>query len=608
MDNTTDGGASRRALRRGLSALRRGDSDAAERWLSRAVTHNADNAEAWHYRAIAAHQRGVDENADAWFDHAAALAPERPDFILDRALYLLERGDSAAALQTADSVANDPAHSARATLIGAEALCAGGQLSAAAERLKRFVHHQPQASAARMRLCELLEELGEEEGALEVLREAIARDPTDNVFGPRLAAALRQAGRHEEADTLSRRLADSEPSPAAAWFELAVASAQRGNTHEALRNAEKALQRDRSFGNAWLMLAELSETPEAIGTVLPAGNTAALHFARARLLDRLSRFPEAWEAYASANQLAAREQGPYSPRHQATYVEGLIAGIDVKFVENLQDNGNTHCPTPVFICGVSRSGTTLVEQMLAAHPSGLVRAGGEMRTLHRLLRREIGSANLMETGPRLASMPPDTLKALIEEWRRDLRKHGDKGFFITDKMPSNAFLLGFVHAAFPRAPIILVERDPTALACSCFTTPFAEGHAFSHSLEDIAHYFSQFRRVVMHWENLLPTGAITHLRYENLLAAPREALEPVLTHLGILWDDAMLAFHRRHEPIATASLAQVRTPLNPAAADRWRRFEAQLAPWREELHRAYWNADTANGPAKNDAPACKPGA
>ncbi len=459
-----------------------------------------------------------------------------------------------------------------------------------------------------MRLYELLEELGEDEAALGVLMEAIARDPTDIVFGPLLATTLRQAGRHEEADALSRRLAESERSPAAAWFELAVAAAQRGNTRQALRSAEEALKRDRSLGNAWLMLAELSETPDAIGTALPAGNTAALHFARARLLDRMSRFPEAWEAYAHANQLAAQEQGSYSSGHQAAYVNGLMASIDQTFIENLRDDGNTDSPTPVFICGVSRSGTTLVEQMLAAHPSGRVRAGGEMRTLHRLLRREIGSANLMETGSRLAAMPTDALKTLMEEWRRNLREHVGNDFFITDKMPSNAFLLGLIHAAFPRAPIILVERDPSALACSCFTTPFAEGHSFSHSIEDIAHFFSQFRRIVMHWENLLPEGAITHLRYENLLAAPREALEPVLTGMGMLWDDAMLAFHRRREPIATASLAQVRTPLNPAAGDRWRRFEAQLAPWRDRLHGAYWNADPAGGPARNGASPCKPGA
>lgn len=588
--------------------MRRGDPDAAERWLSRAVAHDAGNAEAWHYRAIAAHQRGLDGNAGDWFGHAASLAPERPDFILDRALYLLERGDFAAALQTADSVADDSAHSARAAMIGAEALCAGGRLPAAAERLKRLVQHQPQASAARMRLYELLEELGDDEAALEILEEAIARDPTDTVFGPLLATALRQAGSHDEADALSRRLAESERSPAAAWFELAVAAAQRGDTREALKNAEKALKRDRSLGNAWLMLAELSETPDAIGTALPAGNAAALHFARARLLDRMSRFPEAWEAYSRANQLAAREQGSYSPRHQTAYVDGLIAGIDQTFIENLRDDGNTDSPTPVFICGVSRSGTTLVEQMLAAHPSGRVRAGGEMRTLHRLLRREVGSANLMETGSKLAAMPPDALKALIGEWRKDLREHAGKGFFITDKMPSNAFLLGLIHAAFPRAPIILVERDPSALACSCLTTPFAEGHSFSHSLEDITHFFSQFRRIVMHWENLLPPGAITRLRYENLLAAPRETLEPVLTDIGMPWDDAMLAFHRRREPVATASLAQVRTPLNPAAGDRWRRFEAQLTPWRDRLHGAYWSADTASGPAETGASPCKPGA
>ena len=607
MESTTVRIASRRALRRGLSALRRGDPDTAERWLAEALAHADDNAEAWHYRAIAAHQRGANDNASAWFDHAATLAPARPDFTLDRALYLLETGNPKAALSIADEAAHDPAHAERAALIGAEALLTSGSRSAAAERLRRFLQRHPRAPAARMRLYEVLEELGEDDAALDVLQEAIAQDPNDATFGPLLATALRRTGCHDEADMHSRRLAASPRSPAIAWFELAVAAAQRGNAREALEYAREALQRDRNLGNAWLLVAELSDSPAEIEAALPNANTATMQFARARVLDRTARYPEAWEVYGKANELAARELGNYIPEQQTAYVDDLITHLDAACVEKLQVDKEPAGPAPVFICGVSRSGTTLVEQMLAAHPSGRVQAGGEMRTVHKLLRRKIGAENLMNTGSSLASLPSSTLRELIAEWRRNLGNFGDNDNFITDKMPSNAFLLGLIHAAFPSAPIILVERDPSALACSCFTTPFAEGHAFSHRLEDIAHYFSQFRRIAMHWEALLPPGAVIHLRYETLLAAPEDAMKPVLDALGLNWDKDILAFHHRREPIATASLAQVRTPLNQAAGERWLRFETQLAPWSDRLHRAYWHAEPGNGLRESDASAYRPG-
>lgn len=214
-----------------------------------------------------------------------------------------------------------------------------------------------------------------------------------------------------------------------------------------------------------------------------------------------------------------------------------------------------------------------------------------MRTIHRLLRKEFCTSPPSNVGTRLANLPDRRLQALATSWRNSLRSEYGGYRWIVDKMPSNVFLLGLVHVSFPDAPIVLVERDPVALACSCFVTPFSEGQYFSRRIETIVHYFAKFRQILRHWESVLPTGRILRIRYEDVLIDTEAALSPLLDRMNLCWERDMLNFHQRSDPVTTASLFQVRRALDPSATDRWRRFEPQLGPWRERLEQAYWHGE-----------------
>ena len=227
--------------------------------------------------------------------------------------------------------------------------------------------------------------------------------------------------------------------------------------------------------------------------------------------------------------------------------------------------------------------------MLAAHPSGHIIPGGEMKVIHNLIRRHIGPEGLKETGRHLSALPKAELQKMLYDWTQVIAKKAAGSPYVTDKMPSNIFLLGLLEIAFPEAPIILLERDPVAIACSCFVTPFAEGHKFSHHLADIQHYFVQCHRIAAHWESVLEPKRIRRLRYEDMVSAPQESLSELLDSIGLTWDDTMLEFYRRRDPIATASILQVRRPLDPRATSDWMRFAAHLEPWRERLEQAYYN-------------------
>lgn len=580
---------SRRALRRAVAALRSGAPQTAERLLVELLAQDPQCAEGWQYRAVAAHQSQHPEVAEECFAQAALLAPGRADFALDYARFLLERGRPLEALERIEKGASDPAQAQRAALLAAEALLALGRAEDAAVRLRDCLKTHGEARSVRRRLVEVLQEFGWEDAAFDALGEALRRHPDDPEFGPLLVAAWRAGGRHPQASELSRRLAASPGSPAAAWLDLAIIAAQDGDTQQAIAHATEALHRDSTLGNAWLLLAELTDLPaEAFCERLPPAGAAPIQFARARILDRRGRYEAAWDAYREGNRLASSAQGSYDREQQDAYAAGIMRHLDAKFLSRGPFPGENAQATPVFVCAVPRSGTTLLEQMLAAHPAGSVRAGGEQRAIHRLLHRALIPKSVNDTGEGLAGLSDERLHALLSEWCRAVNARAGGSVYVTDKMPSNFFLLGLLHLAFPRAPIVLLERDPVAVACSCFTTAFAEGHAFSHALDTTAHYFQQFRRVVGHWESVLPEGRLLRIRYEELLQDPVNATAGLRAQMDLAWSDQMLAFHRRREPVSTASLLQVRKPLNPQAGEKWRRFEHWLAPWRSRLEDAYW--------------------
>lgn len=579
--------ALRRGLRRAIAALQRGAPQEAEDLLTQLITQAPDFADAWHYRALAAHQLDRKTDALAGFHRARELAPERADFAFNETRFHLERGAPEDALEASERAAREPAQAENATLLAVNALSALGRGHEAIQRLQAFLTTHPGARRARLQLIAILSEHGQDAALRTVLADALEHNAVDPIFGPLYVSALHGEGRLDEADALCRQLVEAPGSPATAWLEWAFSSLQRGAIDEAVTRAREALRRDPNLGGAWLLLAEAAD-PQTLG-LPPAGRQDLLfEFARARLLDRRRETAAAWRAYGEANALAEREEKGYDRAGQESYVQNLLRHLDSDFIKRHRTLGHPDSPA-IFICGISRSGTTLLEQMLAAHPSGDIAPGGEMKTIHQSIRRHLGPQGLPETGQRLARLPATELGEMLDGWAEAIvHKAGDTPH-LTDKMPSNAFLLGLLEVAFPAAPIVLIERDPVAIACSCFVTPFAEGHSYSHRFADIQHYFAQYRRMIVHWEAVLPPGRIRHLRYEDLVQDPRAALSGLLASLGLDWDEAILEFYRRRDAIATASVLQVRRPLDPRATSGWKRFEAQIGPWRKRLEAAYYN-------------------
>jgi hypothetical protein len=237
---------------------------------------------------------------------------------------------------------------------------------------------------------------------------------------------------------------------------------------------------------------------------------------------------------------------------------------------------------PVFIVGLPRSGTTLVEQILASHPR--VHGAGELTTLEALLIERLGPAlSPLARVQGFASLTPGDLAALGGAYARTTAAMAPGSLRVTDKMPSNFRLLGLIRLMLPNARIIHCRRDPLDTGLSCYATLFTRGQPFTYDLREFGLYHRAYERLMAHWRGLLPPERFLEVRYENVTGDLEGQARRLIDFCGLAWDDACLAFHQTRRPVRTASVDQVRRPLYRSSVARWKLYEAQLAPLLETL-------------------------
>ncbi len=231
-------------------------------------------------------------------------------------------------------------------------------------------------------------------------------------------------------------------------------------------------------------------------------------------------------------------------------------------------------PVPIFILGMPRSGSTLVEQILASHPQVL--GAGELRTLDRLVHQGGGIEAL-------ATLQAEDCRRLGERYLADLRSLPAGKTRITDKMPGNFMYVGLIQLILPHAKIIHTMRDPVDTCLSCFSRLLSVGHHFSYDLAELGRYYRHYRELMDHWRSVLPAGTMLDVAYEDVVDDLEGQTRRMLEYLGLPWDERCLSFHKTVRPVVTASSVQVRRPLYRSGVARWRQYEAHLGPLLAEL-------------------------
>ncbi len=521
-------------------------------------------------------------------------------------------------------------------LTAARARLAAGDAAAAERIVLEVMRESPGATDALKLFSEVSQRLGHHERAALALEQAISHAPEDTELWMQLGKA--QAGRllwidAEHAFRNAARLAPGDPralvamgvAQLAAEKSLAAVTTRRlllerfegyaaaqlfagnvarahGDVDAAKAAYRRAIELEPSNAQALLAMVEIdpSNSSGLDGMLaalsgredLPESDRAHAAFAEARVAEAAGRFDVAFQRFAFANdqqRKALRARGiAYDPEQSEANMAVIASGYPASSFQPAIAPADIDL-TPIFIVGLPRSGTSLVEQILGSHPQ--VCAGGELGAVQhcearylrmRAQRSHSESALLLEMRERY-------LEQLFE---RDL-----DGKYVTDKLPGNFMSLGFIRRMFPRALIVHCVRDPVATCWSQYTANLGN-HAPSYtSLEHLAHMYALYRKLMAHWEDVLDPPMV-RVTYETLVADPGAGVRKLLGDCGLPWDERCLEFHRTGRAVVTASSLQVRQPMYTTSLEKWRRYE----PWLGELTTALaqWRPSGEDERGKDD--------
>ena len=461
-----------------------------------------------------------------------------------------------------------------------------GALSEAEAQLWRAVELAPGDVQAHVDLASLLARLGRAGEAVGLLEEALVRQPAAVWPLSLKAAVLEGDGRIREALDAHRAVLARAPRAALPWTNYGRALAAVGDLQAAIEAYRKSLALEPNQGAAWWGLAnlrtlrldpqDLTRMEQALPRVADSLSRTQLHYALGKALGDLGRFASSFQHYEAGNRLRGGLTA-YAADSLSDAVRRTEATFTPAFLDARRGQGR-HAPDPIFIVGMPRSGSTLVEQILASHP--LVEGLGELADLGEVaatLGAEAGWAEALE------GLDAAALAGLGERYltAAGRRRQTQRPFF-TDKMPANWRHVGLTHLILPNARIIDVRREPMACCFSSFTTYFNRHTSFPATLADLGLYYRDYVRAMDHFDDVLP-GRIHHIQYERLIDDVERETRRLLDHLGLPFAAECLRFHENPREVQTPSAQQVRRPINRDGLDRWRCYDPWLAPLKHGL-------------------------
>jgi len=475
-----------------------------------------------------------------------------------------------------------------------------GRLEEAESLLTRALELCPSFDAARANYAAVLNRQMKAVAALAQVDLLRARDPQQPGYRVLEAAVLARLGEMERAVAAYRAVLQEVPNQPKVWMSLGHTLKTAGRQGEAVEAYRESLKLQPWLGETWWSLANLktfrfteAEIAEMRAQLERPGLTEEdrlhLHFALGKALEDRADYEGSFGHYDQGNA-ARRGMLDYEAEKVSEHKETLKRVLTAEFFAG-RAQGGSEAPDPIFIVGLPRSGSTLVEQILASHSQ--VEGTMELPDIFALVGRLKDAAGKPFYPDVIAALTPDERRELGEEYLARTAVHRKLGrpFFI-DKMPNNFLQIGFMALILPRAKIIDVRRHPMACGFSCFKQHFARGQGFSYSLEDIGRYYADYVELMDHYDAVLP-GRIRRIQYEELVGDLEGNVRRLLDYCGLAFEENCLRYYQNDRIVRTASSEQVRLPIFADAVEHWRHYEK----WLEPLQKALGNALPA-GPAK----------
>lgn len=439
------------------------------------------------------------------------------------------------------------------------------------------------------------------------------------------ALSAHNAGEHHEAERLYHEILATDPQHGDSWFGLAVIEAQRGNAHESIilfersiqflgirathhhnlagvkvtlgRFAEvdahyrEAIRLDPEYAEAYFNYANSKKfTAETASALLENINELLkkprlrmtervfLNFAAGKLHGDLNEYELAWAAYEAGNKAKPVQADMVKMRH---FSSRTLERFDAETLSRLSGKGAVGDIIPVFIVGMPRSGTTLLEQVLASHPE--VFGAGELPDIPAIAVAITGHLEGSPDYPDARGLTPELLKGFGEAYLRSVVQKAGSARIIVDKNPLNYRFVGLIQLLLPNARIIYAKRHPLDTCLSCYFQNFRAGQEYSFNLEHLAETYGICERMMQHWSALLPE--IYTAEYSKLVQDFDQESKRIFDVIGIDWSPQVVNFHKTERQVETASQWQVRQPLNTKGLERWRCYDKHLGPLKSALRR-----------------------
>jgi tetratricopeptide (TPR) repeat protein len=603
---------------------RAGQRDRAEALYRKVLQKAPDHADALHLLGLIAHERGRHQRAIQLIRRAVEILPEfpaahanlgsalkamgkrteaidaychaiaiKPDYAIahsNLAAVQIEQGAFAAGLESADRAIALAPDLVEAHLNRTDALTRQRRFEEAEASVRRAIELAPDRATTHSRYGAVLTELGRFQEAVICHQRAIQLQPNDTSIHIEFGRTLLRAEELEASEARFRRALSLDRDFAPAWEWLGTTLLVGGRVGDALSCFRRAIAIDPDLVAAHEALAYSGGTTseaqlQRLAALLgdpdcPVADRIVAGFATGRFLDSAGRHDEAFPHFVAANalrrQLLAETGECFDPDALTRQIEGVIErGIQSMF--SAAAGWGNPSELPVFIVGMPRSGTTLVEQIVASH--SLVFGGGERKDIFSIAEA-LHAQNRKGT---IQAWDMDFARQLADRHIVCLQEAAGRARRVTDKMPDNIFHLGIIAVLFPAARIIFCRRDPRDNCLSCFFQRFGEGNAFACDLADCAQRCLQVERLAEHWRRVLPLPMMT-IDYESLICNPEGESRRLIEFLGLDWEPAVLEFHRTERRVFSASLWQVRQPVFRRSVGRWQHYAQYLQPMFEVLN------------------------